>query len=208
MHNSISGYAKIPEIHMMNHNLLLTMLFALTLGVTTNAQDSGDGPAIVKGYGKATWGESPDDTAVNVTDLTLQRSTGNFELHQSEAGPAMQTTYQYFNEQLYYIMAEYKLPQAPEKGVDEAGVEILKDMVKKKYHDDPANAKALQEAMIVLHVVPGQIGKVNVIYENRSVRTAAEKALEEARQKRIEEARKVSSQRVKAIEDSGIREQL
>ena len=192
----------------MDRNLLIAMLFALTLVVTSNAQDGGDGPAILKGYGKSTWGESPDDTAVNVTDLTLHRETGHFALHKSEDGPAKKTTYQYYNKHLYYIISEYKLPEAPEKGVDEAGVAILKDMVKKKYHDDPANAKALQEAMIVLHVVPGQNGKVNVIYENRSVRMAAEKALEEARQKRIEEARKVSSQRLKAIEDSGIREQL
>lgn len=193
---------------MTDRNFLLAIVFVLTLVVTTNAQDDGNSPAICKGYGKSIWGESPDDTAVNVTDLTLQRSTGNFELYQSEAGPAVQTTYQYYNKQLYYIMAEYKLPEAPEQGVDEAGVEILKDMVKKKYHDDPDKAKALQEAMIMLHVVPGQNGKVNVIYENRGVRVEAEKVMEEARLKRIEKARKASGQRIKAIKDSGISEQL
>ena len=193
---------------MTDRNFLLAILFVLTLVVATNAQDDDIFPKICTGYGKSIWGESPDDTAVNVTDLTLQRSTGNFELYESETGPAMQTTYQYYNKRLYYIIAKYKLPEAPEKGVDEAGVAILKDMVKKKYHDDPDNAKALQKAMIVLHVVPGQNGKVNVIYDNRSVREEAEKALEEARQKRIEKARKASSHRVKAIEDSGIIEQL
>ena len=193
---------------MTNRNLGLTALFVLSLVVTTNAQDDGSSLAICKGYGKSIWGESPDDTAVNVTDLTLHRATGNFELHQSEDGPAMQTTYQYFNDQLYYIMAEYKLPEAPEQGVDEAGVAILKDMVKKKYHDDPASATALRKAMIVIHVVPGQKGKVNVIYENRGVRVEAEKAMEETRLKRIEKAREASGQRIKAIEDSGIGEQL
>mgnify|MGYP001257367596 CR=1 FL=1 len=193
---------------MTDRNFLLAIVFVLTLVVTTNAQDDGNSPAICKGYGKSIWGESPDDTAVNVTDLKLQRSTGNFELYESETGPAMQTTYQYYNKRLYYIIAKYKLPEAPEKGVDEAGVAILKDMVKKKYHDDPDNAKALQKAMIVLHVVPGQNGKVNVIYDNRSVREEAEKALEEGRRKRVEKARKASSQRFKAIEDSGISEQL
>ena len=193
---------------MTDRNFLLAILFALTLVVTTNAQDDGTSPAICKGYGKSTWGESPDDTAVNVTDLTLQRATGNFELYQSEAGPAVKTIYQYVNKQLYYITAEYKLPEAPEQGVDEAGVEILKDMVKKKYHDDPANANALLEAKILIHVLPRQNGRVGVIYENRGVRMEAEKAAEEARQKRIEEARKSSGQRIKAIEDSGIGEQL
>ncbi|HCN06936.1 MAG TPA: hypothetical protein DIT01_03310 [Lentisphaeria bacterium] len=193
---------------MTDRNFLLAIVFVLTLVVATNAQDDGNSPAICKGYGKSIWGESPDDTAVNVTDLKLQRSTGNFELYESETGPAMQTTYQYYNKRLYYIIAKYKLPEAPEKGVDEAGVAILKDMVKKKYHDDPDNAKALQKAMIVLHVVPGQNGKVNVIYDNRSVREEAEKALEEGRRKRVEKARKASSQRFKAIEDSGISEQL
>lgn len=193
---------------MTDRNFLLAILFVLTLVVATNAQDDDTSPAICTGYGKSIWSESPDDTVVNVTDLTLQRSTGNFELHQSEAGPAEKTTYQYFNDHLYYIMAEYKLPEAPEQGVDEAGVEILKDMVKKKYYDDPASAKALLDAKIVVHVVPGQKGKVNVIYENRSARMAAEKELEDTRRKRIEKARKASSQRVKAIEDSGISEQL
>ena len=193
---------------MTDRNFLMAIVFVLTLVVTANAQDDGTSLAICKGYGKSIWGESPDDTAVNVTDLKLQRSTGNFELYQSEAGPAMQTTYQYYNKHLYYIIAEYKLPEAPEQGVDEAGVAILKDMVKKKYHDDPDNAKALQEAMIFLHVMSGQNGKVNVIYENRGVRTAAEQTMQEARIKRIEEARKASSQRIKAIEDSGIGEQL
>jgi len=192
----------------MDRNLLIAMLFALTLVVTSNAQDGGDGPAILKGYGKSTWGESPDDTAVNVTDLTLHRETGHFALHKSEDGPAKKTTYQYYNKHLYYIISEYKLPEAPEKGVDEAGVAILKDMVKKKYYDHPENASALQKATIFIHVVPGQSGRVNVIYENRSIRIEAEKSLEEARQKRLEEARKISSQRVKAIVDSGIGEQL
>jgi len=193
---------------MTDRNFLLAILFVFTLVVTTNAQDDGNSPAICTGYGKSIWGESSDATAVNVTDLTLQRETGNYGIYQSEDGPAVQTIYQYFNDHLYYIIAKYKLPEAPEQGVDEAGIEILKDMVKKKYHDDPANAKALQEAKIMLHVVSGQSGKVNVIYENRSALTAAQNELAEARQKRIKEARETSGQRVKAIEDSGISEQL
>ena len=168
------------------------------------------GPEILEGYGEAKWGISEEELVGVVPQAEAHNQTEEQSLFKAPGdAPVVGVIYHFYYGRLVSVAVICELPQRPAEGRDTAGAGLLRALIEEKYYSDDEAGQALQKAGIEITVVAGTEGRVNVVYENKSVRLAADQAREAEHQRRLDSAREAARQkRLPAILKSGITDRL
>ena len=189
----------------MKQKLFICIVILATGNLFAGALD------ITEGYGKTKWGQSGDDVKQEFPGLSETEASGTIKEYEATAdAPVSSLRFMFVADQLFMVTAQYELAGKPEKGIDEDGLEFVKDLVDKKYHSDDEIKKELKKNGIRISVYPKPDGTINVSYENNTVYTKVQQLLaEQKRQAAIEakEARK-GSERFEKVKESGIEDTL
>ena len=168
----------------------MAIIIVFGLGPVVHAADAGEvsGPAkILEGYGKTQWGQTSEQVIETVGAMDRQEeSEHRVNCYKKEKeGPITETRYEFIDDQLHRVKVTYELPDRPETGQDTEGLEIITEIVKKKYAGNDEIKGMLGAARIYIRVDAGNDGRIYITYENAKAAIAATKAIEE--RKRLEQ---------------------
>lgn len=190
---------------------LLALMWLVMLAPVVHGQDDAELP-IVKGFGPTTWGQPLADIQAIWPGGAVQayRETyTSYEVAGDGDGPVTKTMLSFFDDQLHRIIVVFELPDRPEKGIDEDGLVLVKDLIKEKYHPTEAAKRQLRSLnRIMVEVRPRPDGSIHVSYENVKIVDAARQAMKERKAQEVAERRAKGGPRNTKLKELGLGEML
>ena len=190
---------------------ILGLISVLALGnvVFGQAAETED-PAIIKGYGTTKWGQSLEAVKKLLRggeEVKTKEDTTHYRVKRK--GQIVDEEYEFIDDQLWMVKVRLALVSGPEVGPDKEGVELIREILNKKYSQNKDVRKKLRTEDIYI-IVDLYSGKVVVTYTNGKIRHRAKMAIKKRKQeeKTISLEKRRESKRFKEIEKTGIGDAL
>ncbi len=189
----------------------VALLWVMIPAPAVHGQDD-TGLPIVKGFDKTTWGQSLADIQVIWPDGKVQvhrEIYTTYEVAVDGDGPVTKKILSFFDDQLHRVIVVFELPDRPENGVDEDGLALVKELIKRKYHPTEQAARELRRLnRIMIEVRAQPDGSIEVSYENVKIIADARQAMKERKEQEAAERRATRAPRNTKLKELGLGEML